>query len=207
MSRRKLTPNQEAYRKQLRRIKNAYKSVEKQGFTIPYNLIPETPKRITQKAIQELKSITPRYLRSKSTEYMNLLTGEISEKPPKNFFQIAREYYKSNKSNTLTIYQNDKLIIDNFRDLIRGYVYFTGRRGNLKTDVYNYVNNWLNQLLQLYGEHRVASMLQEGYQNGQWLSPREAYDPVLLSNSLNTMVSYLGLSKEQISELWNMIDY
>lgn len=207
MPRRKLTPNQQAYRKQLRRIKNAYKSVEKQGFTVPYNLIPETPKRITQKAIQELKSITPRYLRSKAIEYTNLFTGEISQKPPKDFFKIAREYYKQDITPILTSSQNDDLIIENFRDLIRGYIYFRGRKGDKITDVYTYVNDWVNTLLNSYDKHAVAMMLQKGYENGQWLSPSEAYDTMLLTKSLNTMLSYLGISEREITEINNMVDF
>lgn len=72
----KLTPNQQEYNKQVNRIKNAVKRAEKRGYTFDTNVIPEKPKRITKKVIQELKRITPNVIYSMA-EYVDTATGEI----------------------------------------------------------------------------------------------------------------------------------
>ncbi len=67
----KLTPNQQAYNAQVKRIKRAYRELEKQGYRIDKpvsDFIPESrPQRVTQSALKKLKSITRAALRKVST--------------------------------------------------------------------------------------------------------------------------------------------
>ena len=55
----RLTPNQIAWDKEIRRIQNFMKRAEKRGYSFEEIELPKKPKRITQKAIGELKSLTP----------------------------------------------------------------------------------------------------------------------------------------------------
>ena len=55
----KLTPNQLAWNKEIQRIQNFMKRAEKRGYSFEDVDLPKKPKRITQKAIGELKSLTP----------------------------------------------------------------------------------------------------------------------------------------------------
>lgn len=73
---RKLSANQQEYLKQVKRIKQFISRAEKRGFIFNENVIPEQPKRVTKKRIQELKEITPNVLYSLS-EYVDTSTGEI----------------------------------------------------------------------------------------------------------------------------------
>ena len=58
MAKRKLTPIQQQYRKERRRIQNAMNRLEKQGYVLPEDLLPSMPKKITQASINRLKKIT-----------------------------------------------------------------------------------------------------------------------------------------------------
>lgn len=73
---RKQTANQREYAKQVKRIKQAVRRAEKRGYIFDENIVPQTPKRITAKAIQKLKEITPQALYSQAT-YINTNTGEM----------------------------------------------------------------------------------------------------------------------------------
>ena len=73
---RKQTTNQREYAKQVKRIKQAVRRAEKRGYIFDENIVPQTPKRITQKAIQQLKEITPNTLYSQA-KYIDTSSGEI----------------------------------------------------------------------------------------------------------------------------------
>lgn len=72
----KLTANQIAYNKEVKRIKAAINRNAKQGYFLPEELTFERPDRITKKNIEALKQITPKRLRKASTHY-DINTGEL----------------------------------------------------------------------------------------------------------------------------------
>ena len=47
----KLTPNQQAWKKELKRLQQFIRKAKKRGYTFPDDVIPETPKRITKKQL------------------------------------------------------------------------------------------------------------------------------------------------------------
>lgn len=63
------TPNQQAYQKELTRIKRFIKSAEKRGYKFDRLVLPQTPKRITKASIEKLKNITPKTLYEQATFY------------------------------------------------------------------------------------------------------------------------------------------
>ena len=79
-----LSPNQKAYSKEVHRIQTHIDRLKREGLTIS-NVIPETPKRITQKDIDYLSSITPAVLRAKAEEEtrINKTPKQDTISPPK----------------------------------------------------------------------------------------------------------------------------
>lgn len=75
-SSRKLTANQREYAKQVKRIKQAIRRAEKRGYRFTEDVLPQKPKRITQKEIQKLKQIKGDTLYDKAT-FLDQETGEI----------------------------------------------------------------------------------------------------------------------------------
>lgn len=66
---RKPTPNQQAYRKEVKRIQDFVRRAEKRGYKFTEPVIPPTPKRITKKQIEALKKTKPADLYAKTKYY------------------------------------------------------------------------------------------------------------------------------------------
>lgn len=65
----KLTANQQEYKKQLKRITNALRKEERKGYDVSEirEKLEEAPSRITKRYLETLKDITPKYIRAHST--------------------------------------------------------------------------------------------------------------------------------------------
>ena len=68
----------QAYKKELKRIKQFMRRAEKRGYRWYYYELPKKPKKITEKSVSRLKKITPDLLYKKG-EYISQETGEILE--------------------------------------------------------------------------------------------------------------------------------
>ena len=71
----KLTANQQEWKKEIKRLKQFIRRAKKRGYTFNEDVIPETPKRITKKRLSEIKGIKPDILYAQA-EYFNAETGE-----------------------------------------------------------------------------------------------------------------------------------
>lgn len=79
---RKLTPAEQAYNKELRRINRFIKAAEKRGFIFNLKILPPRPKKITNASVQRLK-ITPETLYKKAsyqTDDLQIISGEEGRK-------------------------------------------------------------------------------------------------------------------------------
>lgn len=70
------TATEQAYNKELRRIKQFIRRASKRGFIWLDNPIPKRPKNITEKSVERLKRRTPEYLYKKS-KFVEPETGEV----------------------------------------------------------------------------------------------------------------------------------
>ena len=71
----KLTPNQQAWKKEINRIKRFQREAEKRGFHFTSDSIPEQPKRITKQALKRLQDYGPAEQYKKAI-YVDPLTGK-----------------------------------------------------------------------------------------------------------------------------------
>lgn len=74
--RKKKTENQKAYQKERRRLLQAIRRAEKQGYIFPEDIVPELPKRVTKKRLEQIQKIKPKQLYKKA-EFVYQETGEI----------------------------------------------------------------------------------------------------------------------------------
>ena len=74
--RKKQTENQKAYQKERRRLLQAVRRAEKQGYIFPEDVVPELPKRVTKKQLEKIQKIKPKQLYKKA-EFVYQETGEI----------------------------------------------------------------------------------------------------------------------------------
>ena len=75
-NRKKRTEAQKEFQKERRRLLQAIRRGEKQGYIFPENLVPDLPKRVTKTALKRIKNTKPKDL-YKTAEYLYQETGEI----------------------------------------------------------------------------------------------------------------------------------
>lgn len=143
--RKRLTPNQEEFNKQVRRIKKAIKKIEiETGLQFPYYTKLEKPKRITKQKIAELKKIKPAQLRKFQTQYYeNNPTQSKSNKP-----QAKKKQPSVNqKWENISMIDEEILVISNFMDFVTQYA--------INIEVRDAIVNLINEL-QLDNPLRLA---------------------------------------------------
>lgn len=75
-SKTRLTPKQQAWKKEVNRLKRFIRNANKRGFIFPLDTIPTQPSRITEAAISRLRDLTPARMYSLG-QYIDPETGEI----------------------------------------------------------------------------------------------------------------------------------
>lgn len=74
--RKKRTENQKAYQKERRRLLQAVRRAEKQGYIFPEDVVPELPKRVTKKQLEKIQKTKPKQLYKKA-KFVYKETGEV----------------------------------------------------------------------------------------------------------------------------------
>ena len=74
--RKKQTENQKAFQKERRRLLQAVRRAEKQGYIFPEDIVPELPKRVTKKQLEKIQKTKPKQLYKKA-EFVYQETGEV----------------------------------------------------------------------------------------------------------------------------------
>ena len=174
----KLTPMQQAYKKEIKRLERAIKSEYKNtGIELDKSLIPEMPKRVTKKQLQKIKSIKPKDLREQS-QYIDYETGEIlTYEEVKDYWQNEQRYISPNRLDF------SDTVISGFMDSISQY-----------NDAFqNKMRGWINGLINQYGKDAVSNMLMEGTEAGVIVTNKTAYSDVAYSEYITEMLEYLDM--------------
>ena len=211
MARKKSSAVKRAYTAQRKRIQNLMSSYRRKGYDVQYQL-PSIPKRITPASVRRLERITPEVVR-KQTFGVDYETGEqISyEKAQKQYVAERRAYREqiaqaAQRQRDVSIQVElerrattptaSTVIISNFRYHISFYP-------EIARDI---VSRWLSEQILEYGEAAVAKMLQECYDAGMWLTPKEVYSSDLLQEMLSNMIDYLDISEEDKRAILDAVD-
>lgn len=124
--RKKQTKNQKAYQKERRRLLQAVRRAEKQGYIFPENIVPKLPKRVTKKLLEKIQKIKPKHLYKKA-EFVYQETGEVvpaeqrKQEVKQEAIKKAKETRKRKKkisSPSVPTYYPTISIIDTIRDRI-----------------------------------------------------------------------------------------
>lgn len=214
MAKRKLTPIQRQYRKERRRIQNAIKRLEKQGYVLPDELLPSVPKKVTQASINRLKKITTEAIYKKSVR-LDIETGEItpgivardkarSQRAKKaarsrTFKQeyVAPEVYIEPPQYT-TFPSGADIIINNFRSDVIGR--FPESAGPI-------LNRWLDDLLAQQDKEDVANMLETAAANGVVIDYKVAYNTEALMGAIADFMDYLDTTSGFKQDLMDTLEF
>lgn len=166
----KLTPNQQVWKKELKRLQQFIRRAKKRGYIFPDDVIPETPKRITKKQLSKIKSIIPQTLYSQA-EFYNPDTGEILSGIEGRKFERKRSARKAQLTKAIKQAQGTEiplprqtdLVLQNIRDLINQFTpsslwsdYWTQKKEGDK----NKLQSLLDSAIAQEGEDVVAERLE-----------------------------------------------
>lgn len=124
--RKKQTENQKAYQKERRRLLQAVRRAEKQGYIFPEDVVPKLPKRVTKKRLEKIQKIKPKQLYKKAV-FVYQETGEIvhaeqrKQEVKQEAIKKAKETRKRKKKISIPsvpTYYPTISIIDTIRDRI-----------------------------------------------------------------------------------------
>lgn len=122
--RNKQSENQKAYQKERRRLLQAVRRAEKQGYIFPEDIVPELPKRVTKKQLEKIQKTKPKQLYKKA-EFVYKETGEIvpaeqrKQEVKQEAIKKAKETRKRKKKTStpnIPTYYPTISIIDTIRD-------------------------------------------------------------------------------------------
>lgn len=214
MAKRKLTPIQQQYRKERRRIQNAMNRLEKQGYVLPEDLLPSIPKKVTQASINRLKKITSESIYKKSKK-LDFETGEITPgivardkarsqraKEAARTRSIKKEYteptvYIEPPAYT-TFPSGADIIINNFRSDVIGR--FPESAGPI-------LNRWIDGLLAQQDKEDVANMLETAAANGVVIDYKVAYNTEALMGAIADFMDYLDTTSGFKQDLMDALEF
>lgn len=162
MAKKKLTVNQQQWKKEVNRLKQFIRRAEKRGFTFD-DVIPETPKRITKKQLNLIKSLTPNVLYSRS-QYTDPQTGQSMAGTEGRRLERSRASLKRFKKSTYNppieedsvLHQIEQMIAD-WKPFPNWSKYFT----EVKREDKNRLKALLDGKIAEVGRKETARRLQE----------------------------------------------
>ena len=162
MAKKKLTVNQQQWKKEVVRLKQFIRRAEKRGFTFD-DIIPERPKRITKKQLNLIKSLTPNVLYSRS-QYTDPQTGQTMAGTEGRRLERSRAALKRFKKSTYNppieedsvLHQIEQMIAD-WKTFPNWSKYFT----EVKREDKNRLKALLDGKIAEVGRKETARRLQE----------------------------------------------
>lgn len=200
----KQTPNQRAYAKQVKRIKQFIRRAEKRGYQFTENVLPQKPKRVTQASIRKLAQLTPEKLYQKAVYGGELTGGEIvkgtegiklerkvraQKAAQTRKYRLAEPTQEPTNTPGFVPPENisedtsffDATVITGFRAHVRQ---FNEIASELLLD-------WLDRILQTNDVHDVAIMLNDGAEAGNIVTYQIVYSVDKLHEYMSNMLDYL----------------
>lgn len=193
----KLTQNQQAYKKEVARIKRSIKNIEKRGYF--FQQLPDlnTPKRVSKKALEKLQNTKAKDL-YKYTVKVNEDTGEFikgTTARKEEYKARAEKAKRTRELNERPHYTslNDKeffdveyfppyheIILHNFKSTIKKF----------PQEIQNVFDQWFDEVSDLYTDQEIADMLEIGKMRGLIQYSDFAYS---VSHAVKTVTSLTAL--------------
>lgn len=202
--RRKQTPAERAYYKQVKRIKQFIRRAEKRGYQFSEDVLPQKPKRITQASVRKLAKLTPEKMYQKAV-YGGLASGgeivpatvgiKLERKVRAQKAVQTRKYRLAEPTQEPTntpgfippenISEDqsffDKVVISGFKQHVRQFNEYAS----------NLLLSWLDRILATNDEHDVAIMLNDGAEAGVIVTYQIVYSQDKLTQYMSEMLDYL----------------
>lgn len=204
MAKRKQTPTERSYFKQVKRINQFIRRAEKRGYQFSSDVLPKKPKRITQASVRKLAKLTPDKLYKKAVyggeaSYGEIVSGLEGRKLERSL--RAKKAAKTRKYKLLHPTQEptntpgfippenisedesffDAVVISGFKTHVTHFNEYAS----------NMLLKWLNRILKTSDTHDVAKMLNDGAEAGLLVTYQIVYSQDKLTQYMSQMLNYL----------------
>lgn len=155
----RLTPNQEAWNKEFKRIQRFIKNASKRGFTFDVEI--EKPSRVTKKQLEKIRSLKPKEL-YKQAVYIIPETGEEVTGTE------GRSYERSQLKSKKKLPREFKIVLNSILQRINTWKPDSSMRGWMKQKKMldrDELDNMLAMFISEKGEDEAASILQQNAEN------------------------------------------
>ena len=202
--RRKQTPAERAYSKQVKRIKQFIRRAEKRGYQFSKDVLPQRPKRVTQASVRKLSKLTPEKLYQKAVygglaSYGEIVPGTEGVKLERSLrtkkaaetrkYRLAEP--KQEPTNTKGFVPPENISEDeSFFDA----VVITGFKAHVRQfneHASSLLLSWLDRILATNDVHDVATMLNDGAEAGLIVNYQIVYSQDKLTQYMSEMLDYL----------------
>ena len=209
--------HEEAYAKQLKRIKQFMRRAQQRGYQFIKNIIPKRPQKIKPESVENLKKITPEKMYKKAVyggEATNgvIVKGTEGKKAENKARSIKsaqtrkarREQEQQIPAPTFSVPDSinedtsffDKMVIGEYRRSLK----------YLPTLAYTLITEWVDRIIGELGEHLVALMLEEGIRNGVILQREEGYHEEKVRNYITEMENYFWVPVDTKADITDALE-
>lgn len=220
-----VTPTEEAYYKQLKRIKQFVYRAEKRGYIFSENVIPKKPQKIKPASVRKLARITPEKLYKKAAYVSELTYGEIvkakkgrelekkkAQEKRKETIRRKKEEKKRKKPKkpvkpldftdnvsreTLDTNGYAQVVILNFLSALEKYV---------RAEGYGILRRVIDDEIEKNGTNKVAKMITDMTNENGMIDGFVMYNETVLTTYISKMLKYIPINEETRTELYNALD-
>lgn len=188
----KKSPIRKEYEKERRRIQNYISRKRREGYIVDYD-VPPIPKRVTRKAVNELKAKTAQKLKE-SMVWLDRETGEIltpqevtkrkrQQRKAERELQKKQEQARREQERLARVPTPEQLALATFEAFIDKLAF---------SPLYNRINAWYQALIEIAGRENVGRAMRQLQSMGIGLSTAIGYDERYMSQILSEIENALS---------------
>lgn len=180
------------YRRVRRNLLARIKRLEKKGYDVEVK-VPKIPKKITEASIRRLNKMDSGWLKKHSFA-PDVETGEKINYYQKSYRNKQKKQKPDKKHKNIP--HDYELALDRFYEIIDMY----------PERSYMFIKARLDSLVAVYGQKVVGLKLKNMIENGDIVTPSEAYNFGVLIEMSNSLAKLLELTKDEEKELYNDLE-
>lgn len=226
-NKKKLTNLQQQFQKERRRLQQFVRRANKRGYEFPDDIVPDRPKRVTKKRLEQIKNTKPDTLYNKAV-WVDRSTGEILEGTQAIKLERQARGYKASQTRKQRASKKSKPIdvtpieqptskpkeptrqdrtsaLPSFSDIV--IQNFKSDMARFPEVAYPIFMRWLADLEKMYDKDTIANMLEQSKQNGLFPDYSVAYRKDLVLSAIGDMMEYLDASEGMKQEITDALEY
>nr|DAD63856.1 MAG TPA: hypothetical protein [Caudoviricetes sp.] len=201
----KLTPTQQAYRRERQRIQRQINRMTNRGYDVP-ELLPKIPKKITEASVRRLKKITTEKL-YKESRFIDFETGEILTSKEGQALERSRRKKSKQKVQApppTPVAPPDYVMFD--KQILTVFTMEMTEIFGRNDKLFNYITRWYNMSLEKYGAEEMAEALEEAKSEGLFPGWEAVSDSEILVGKLETITNLMAINSESREELFEELE-